>query len=193
MAGRPATTAIILCGGRGTRFGSVDKPLLDLGGKTLLGHVIDRLRGQVDALLLSCARTSAAYEAFGLPVVDDRDEAQGPLGGLVSALPRVATPWVLTTPADTPFLPADLVASLAPACRLRGAAVVRAGDRRQNLTMLLDGERSASLAAFYADGGRAIHRWLRAQDIQEVELPAEGFLNVNTPDDLADARRRLPG
>ena len=190
MARRPAITAIVLCGGRATRLGRVDKPLLKVGDKALLGHVIDRVRGQVDALLLSCAKSTSAYAAFGHPVVEDRDASQGPLGGFVSALPHVRTPWVLTTPADTPFLPDNLVAALAAVCERVGAAVVTAGGHRQNLAMLLDAEHAQSLAAFYEDGGRAIHRWLVASAVPEVEFPADGFLNVNTAEDLAAAEAR---
>ena len=188
MAHRPAITAIVLCGGRATRLGGADKPLLAVGDKALLGHVIDRVRPQVDALLLSCAKATAVYEAFGHPVVEDRDAGQGPLGGFVSALPQVRTPWVLTTPADTPFLPDNLVASLAKVCRRTGTAVVTAGGHRQNLAMLLDAEHAQSLAAFYEDGGRAIHRWLVANATTEVDFPADQFLNVNTAEDLSRAR-----
>ena len=188
MAHRPAITAIVLCGGRATRLGGADKPLLAVGDKALLGHVIDRVRPQVDALLLSCAKATAVYEAFGHPVVEDRDAGQGPLGGFVSALPQVRTPWVLTTPADTPFLPDNLVASLAKVCRRTGTAVVTAGGHRQNLAMLLDAEHAQSLAAFYEDGGRAIHRWLVANTTTEVDFPADQFLNVNTAEDLSRAR-----
>ena len=188
MAHRPAITAIVLCGGRATRLGGADKPLLAVGDKALLGHVIDRVRPQVDALLLSCAKATAVYEAFGHPVVEDRDAGQGPLGGFVSALPQVRTPWVLTTPADTPFLPDNLVASLAKASRRTGAAVVTAGGHRQNLAMLLDAQHAQSLAAFYDDGGRAIHRWLVANTTTEVDFPADQFLNVNTGEDLSRAR-----
>ena len=188
MAHRPAITAIVLCGGRATRLGGADKPLLAVGDKALLGHVIDRVRPQVDALLLSCAKATAVYEAFGHPVVEDRDAGQGPLGGFVSALPQVRTPWVLTTPADTPFLPDNLVASLAKVCRRTGTAVVTAGGHRQNLAMLLDAQHAQSLDAFYEDGGRAIHRWLVANATTEVDFPADQFLNVNTAEDLSRAR-----
>ena len=185
---RPAITAIVLCGGRATRLGGLAKPFLEIGDQTILGHVIDRVRPQVDALVLSCAETTSAFQAFGHPVVGDRDAGQGPLGGFVSALPHVATPWVLTTAADTPFLPDNLVAALAVACDRAGAAVVTAGSHRQNLAMLLDAEHAQSLAAFYEGGGRAIHRWLVANAVTEVDFPADGFLNVNTVDDLARAR-----
>ena len=189
--GFPAITAIVLCGGRAARLGGIDKPLVKLGDNSLLGHVLVRLRPQVTAILLSCARTLDAYAAFGDPVIADEDDRQGPLGGFVSALREVRSPWVLTTPADTPFLPANLVSSLAPVCRRHGAAVVTAGGHRQNLAMLLDASHANSLAAFYRAGGRAIHRWLLGNAVEEVELDAAGFTNINTATDLERARAAL--
>ena len=185
---RPPTTAIILCGGHASRLGGVDKPLLDLAGKCLLGRVIAGLSPQVDAIVISAGQAAARYEPFGLPVVKDREPDQGPLSGIVSALAAVETPWILTTQGDTPFLPGNLVEALAAPCRRRGAAVVTAGGHRQNLTMLLDRRRADSLAAFYQSGGRAVHRWLTAHEIEEVALPEAGFFNINTPEDLARAR-----
>ena len=187
----PGITALILCGGRATRLGGIEKPLADLGGKSLLAHVIARLEPQVDSIVLSVGRGSAQYAGFGYPVVVDDDPDQGPLAGIVSALAVVDTPWTLTTPADTPFLPSDLVHALAPSCRDHGAAVVSAGGHRQNLAMLLDRTQAASLAEFYAAGGRAVHRWLVASGVDEVAFPEDGFMNINTPDDLAHALLEL--
>ena len=184
-------TAIVLCGGRGQRFGGVDKPLLRLGERTLLGHVIDRLRLQVDRIVLSCARLEDAYSEFGHKVVQDLKVGEGPLGGIVSALAEAPHSWVLTTPADTPFLPPNLVDVLAPACRREGASVAMAAGRRQNLTMLFDQARAESLRAFFESGERAVHRWLDAHAVPAIEFPASGFLNVNTPADLDAARKRL--
>ena len=188
---KPEVTAIVLCGGRGQRLGGVDKPLLRLGERTLLGHVIERLRPQVDRIALSCARFEDSYLEFGYTVVPDLRAGEGPLGGIVSALPEAPGPWMLTMPADTPFLPRNLVEALAPACRREGASVATAAGRRQNLTMLFDQARADSLRAFFESGGRAIHRWLDAHAVPTVEFPASGFLNVNTPADLDAARKRL--
>ena len=186
-----AVTAIVLCGGRAMRLGGIEKPLADLGGRSLLAHVIARLEPQVDSIVLSVGRGSAHYAGFGYPVVVDDDPDQGPLAGIVSALAAVETPWTLTTPADTPFLPSNLVSALAPACREQGAAVAWAGGHRQNLAMLLDEEQAAALAEFYRAGGRAVHRWLVASGVDEVAFPGDGFLNINTPEDLALARSEL--
>ncbi|MDE0659905.1 MAG: molybdenum cofactor guanylyltransferase [Gammaproteobacteria bacterium] len=187
----PGITAIILCGGRATRLGGIEKPLADLGGKSLLAHVIARLEPQVDSIMLSVGRNATHYAGFGYPVAVDDEPDQGPLAGIVAALRLVDTPWTLTTPADTPFLPSNLVRALAPSCHEHGAAVVSAGGHRQNLTMLLNEGHAVSLAEFYRAGGRAVHRWLVAGGVDEVDFPENGFLNVNTPDDLALALSEL--
>ena len=184
------TTAIILCGGRGTRLDGEDKPLLDLGGKPLIAHVIERLAPQVDAIVLSCSRSAGtSYRQLDWPVVHDAYQDEGPLGGFVSALPHTATPWLLITPGDMPFLPADLVDALAPVCCHRGVAVAAAGGRRQNLTMLLDRHRARALAAFFGGGGRAARRWLDDRQASTIEFAASAFHNINTPADLAAARQ----
>ena len=140
-------------------------------------------------IVLSCAQPNPAYERLGCQVVLDTTPNEGPLGGIVSVLDVVEPAWVLTTPADTPFLPSDLVASLAPACHQHGVAVAHAGGRQQNLVVLMDKAHSASLRRFFESGGRAAHHWLDDNAAAVVEFPAAGFLNVNTPADLSAARR----
>ena len=78
----------MLCGGRGSRLGGVDKPLVELAGKTLLARLIERLEPQVDAIVLSGVRDSRDYEPFGYPLVEDEDRDQGPLAGIVSGTQR---------------------------------------------------------------------------------------------------------
>lgn len=190
QATRETTTAIVLCGGQGARLGGVAKPLVDLAGRPLLAHVLDRLRPQVADIVLSCT-CAEPYRHFGCRVAVDAHPNQGPLGGVVSALAQTTTRWVLTSPCDTPFLPPNLVETLAASCGNAGAAVAVAAGRRQNLCLLLDERRAASLSAFFASGGRAVYRWLDANSVASVEWPVADFFNVNTTADLQAARERL--
>ncbi len=48
-----APHGVILAGGRATRMGGGDKGLLQLDGRTLLHHVIERFSPQVEALALN--------------------------------------------------------------------------------------------------------------------------------------------
>ena len=45
---------VILAGGQATRMGGGDKGLLQLGGQSVLGHVIERLTPQVDRVAVEC-------------------------------------------------------------------------------------------------------------------------------------------
>ena len=82
---------LILAGGRGSRMGEgPPKPLRLLGGRPLISHVAERLRGAVDPLLVNAAEP-AAYAALGLPVVADlRPGFQGPLAGIEAGLAHLA-------------------------------------------------------------------------------------------------------
>ena len=82
-------TGVVLAGGLGRRMGGVEKGLIELRGRPLLAHVIERLRPQVDELLLNANREIQRYAAFGVPVVGDVIEGcVGPLAGLHAGLGR---------------------------------------------------------------------------------------------------------
>lgn len=184
-------TGIVLCGGAGRRFGGAAKALVPLDGRPLLDHVLARLAPQVSRVILSVGQRTEPFSQFRLAAIVDAAPGAGPLGGVASALPAVWTPWVLTCPADTPCLPTNLVALLAADAERIGVAVPHDGTRRQNLFLLLRHDRALALARFFADGGRAVHRWLDAEGIPCTDLShcADAFRNVNSPQELARAQR----
>lgn len=186
-------TAIVLCGGSGARLGDADKPMTRIGGRRLIEYVIAALSPQVGRLVISCGRDPASYEALGHTTVADLRPGDGPLGGIVSALPYVETDWILTHPGDAPFADASLVARLAPAAETNGIAVPRAGDYRQNLVLLISRQKADALARFYRHGGRAVKDWLDDHGVESVDMTdvADSFFNVNTAADLAACERRL--
>jgi molybdenum cofactor guanylyltransferase len=113
---RADVTGIVLAGGQGRRMGSVDKGFVELDGRPLVAHVIARLAPQVHALIVNANQNAERYAAFGLPVVADAIGGfAGPLAGLHAGLSLATTPFVATSPCDSPFLPGDLVARLAAA------------------------------------------------------------------------------
>ena len=62
---------LILAGGRSRRIGGGDKALLDLDGRSMLAHVIDRLRPQVRELAINAngdpARLPSLHSPFWAP------------------------------------------------------------------------------------------------------------------------------
>src|SRR5688572_19974373 len=83
---------VILAGGRAERMGGGDKGLHEIGGKAILTRVIERVRPQVDALVLNANGDPARFAALGLPVVSDNvPDFAGPLAGVVAGLEWTAT------------------------------------------------------------------------------------------------------
>lgn len=193
-----AVTGIVLAGGLGRRMSDdgagVDKGLQALGGRALVAHVIERLAPQVDAILINANRNAERYAAFGHPVVPDLlGGFAGPLAGLHAGLRAAGTPWVVTVPCDSPFLPADLVARLLEAATRANApiAVVRTGGHAQPVFALVHRRLSESLERYLAAGDRKIDRWYAPLGVVEVDFEDEAaFRNINTRDELAQCEER---
>ena len=76
-------SALILAGGRSSRMNGDDKGLLKLLNSPMIEHVINRLKPQVNQILISANRHLESYQEFGYKVlVDDYDDYRGPLAGM---------------------------------------------------------------------------------------------------------------
>jgi molybdopterin-guanine dinucleotide biosynthesis protein A len=120
-------TGLILCGGRGTRMGGVDKGLQNHQGQPLAMHALLRLQLQVGHVMINANRNLAAYESMGVPVWPDAlPDYPGPLAGLLAGLEHCETPYLVTVPCDTPNFPFDLVPRLAKATEEADAEIALA-------------------------------------------------------------------
>ena len=194
-------TALILAGGRGSRMGGVDKGLQSFKGMPLALHTMLRLQmqsgGPLAQVMINANRNLAAYEAFGAAVWPDvLADYAGPLAGFLTGLERCETPYLVTTPCDTPLFPLDLVARLAQAMHDEDAdiAMVAAPEsdshgqsmvRPQPVFCLMRVELLESLAGFTQKGGRKIDAWTAQHTVALVpfDLPADdprAFFNANT-------------
>jgi len=201
MIPRDDITGLILAGGRGSRMGGTDKGLQPLRGEPMVVHTLTRLSPQTGAQLINANRNLAAYEAFGVPVVADSvPDFAGPLAGMLAGLKQCATPWMVTAPCDSPFLPTDLVARLAAAIKAEGAELAipvttdETGRRQpQPVFCLLPVTLAESLTAYLAGGGRKIETWCASHRLAEVLFEdAAAFANINTLDELRQHESRQP-
>ena len=186
---RHEITGLILAGGRASRMGGIDKGLVEVEGRTLVGRVMERLRPQVGPMLISANRNLDRYRSFGFPVLLDAEEGlepfPGPLAGILAGLRAAATPWLATAPCDAPFLPLDLVSHLAEALAGAHAAVAYAGVQIQPVFCLLHVSLAEDLAGALANGERRSEAWLRGIGAAPaLFLMAENFANLNTLQEL---------
>lgn len=170
----------------------VDKGLAPLRGKPMVAHVIERLAPQVGEIVITANRNAERYAAFGHRVVPDVIEGYaGPLAGLHAGMRAATTPWIVTAPCDSPFLPDDLVARLWSALQNADGgpaqvAVARTGgDQPHPVFALIDRSLLADLEGFLATGRRKIDAWYAPLRVVEVDFPDEqAFRNINTQEDL---------
>jgi molybdopterin-guanine dinucleotide biosynthesis protein A len=189
---------VILAGGQGRRMGSADKAFLPLADRPLIQHVLDRLRPQVDSVILSANGDPARFDGLGCAVVSD-EASQGPLSGILAALRHVGglgATHVISTPVDTPCLPPDFVARLQSAATFapEGLALARTADGDHPASALWPVALAPALAAFLAEGGAKVTRFTDAHAAARADFPdATAFLNLNTPEELAAAEALLKG
>lgn len=178
--------AVVLAGGGGRRLGGVDKPGLEVGGRTLLDRVLGALDGAATVVVVGPERPTER------PVLWAREEPPGggPAAGLAAGLARVTAPVVVVLAADLPFLDAATVALLLGAVGDGdGALLVDADGRDQVLTSAWRTERLRERAGGDLDGAplRALLRGL-----EPVRLAAphpRAVQDVDTPEDLERARQ----
>lgn len=197
---------LLLAGGKSRRMGGGDKNLIELGGKPLLGHVIERCVPPGVPLVINANGDAGRYDGFGLPVVADViDGFAGPLAGVLTGLeyavaqhPQVT--HVITLATDAPFLPRDLGARLIAALD-DGAEMAQAqsAGRRHPVFAIWPVSLAPALRmALVEEGLRKIDDLTARYDCAVVGFAAEAqgapdpFTNLNTPEDV-DAARAILG
>ena len=171
-------------------MGGVDKGLQVLRGRPMVEHVIERLRPQVNEVLINANQNLERYGAYGCPVVTDAVGGfAGPLAGLHAGMKSTTSPLILTVPCDSPFLPLDLAARLHAALEENQAdiAVAKTRDQPHPVFALARTAVLPHLEAFLARGERKIDLWYASLRVVEVPFDDQeaAFSNINTPQDLA--------
>jgi molybdenum cofactor guanylyltransferase len=199
----PPTLGVLLAGGLARRMGGGDKPLKEIGGRTILERAIERLRPQCDALILSANGDPARFAFTGLEVVPDEVPGfAGPLAGILAALDwaartRPEIEWIASAAADTPFLPHDYVSRLHAARAAAGVplACAESGGQAHPVNGLWRVSLRDDLRrALVVEDMRKIDRWTARHGLARAAWPAEPidpFFNANAPEDIAEAERLL--
>ncbi len=194
---------VILAGGQSSRMGGGDKGLRGLGDRPLLAHVIARLRPQVERLVLNANGDAARLAGFGLPVIPDSvPDFAGPLAGVLAGMDWAADElpeahYIVTAPADGPFLPRDLVAHLAKTILDEDAELAVAASAGQPYPVIglwPVALRDALRQALTVEGVHKVDAWTaryRRVTASFATGPVDPFFNANTPEQLAEAERLL--
>jgi len=170
-----------------------NKGLLSLHGKPMIQQVIAHLPDQVD-IVISANADIEAYCALGYAVISDELPGQlGPLNGMYSALRQISSEWLLTVPCDTPNLPDDYFTRMMAQIYHAKAYVAHDGKQAHNGCCLLHRSLQNELLAHLQQHRLAVHAFLHNVHAQNVDFSdhIDGFINVNTANDLRQAQARV--
>jgi molybdenum cofactor guanylyltransferase len=200
-------TGVILAGGLSRRMGGGDKGLLELAGRPMLAHVIERLAPQVDALIINANGNPQRFAALGLPVVADTIAGfAGPLAGVLAGMRWAAANatdarLIVTVAGDAPMLPRDLAERLRTAVRDGGGriALAQSYGALHPVIGLWPVDLADDLEAALRAGVRKVldftHRHGMAcvpfAPVQLCGLAIDPFFNANTPAELEQLRALL--
>lgn len=200
-------TGVILAGGQSRRMGGGDKGLLELAGKSMLAHVVCRLRSQVGRVIINANGDARRFATLGLPVVPDTVGGfAGPLAGVLAGMRWSAANakdarWIVTAAADAPLLPSDLVARLMQATMERPSAIALAQSHGElhPVIGLWPLDLAEDLEEQLGKGVRKVLDWTKRHGTVAVPfapervcgLDIDPFFNANTPSELEQLRAML--
>lgn len=190
---------LVLAGGYSTRFGSEDKALAELGGTTLLEHVVDRLSRVVDGALISCREDQVAQfrrtlrdADANVGVAPDPIPDRGPAAGIAAGLRPCRAPYAAVVACDTPLVDPAFVSFLADRARGHDGAVPRVDGRlRSTLAVYRTASVRDACEAAVAEGDGSLRTAIGQldpivvqEDTVERRTDPASLLDVNTPEDL---------
>lgn len=175
-------SALILAGGKATRFGGIAKHEIVVDGQTIFDRQVSVIAPRVAEILVSSPRDIAGYRT-----VRDEVEGIGPLAGIAAGLAACRTPWLLVVAGDMPYITADLIDLLLRGRTEVDAVGIRLGGLPEPLVCVLHtrvlsvvmgriASRDYKASRLLTDAGLRV-RWVDGADPRALR-------NINAPEDL---------
>lgn len=194
---------IILAGGTGRRMGP-NKPLLEIGGRSMLGRAVaTALTVSTDVVVVAgSSEQGMAYKteiSEQVVLVHDKIQGRGPLIGLYSGLECLASRYVAVLPCDSPFVRKEVILYLYETASGADAAVPAWPDGKiepLHSVFNVDSAKSAAVETMKAEMDTIremiqqmnIVRFVPIESIKPLDPRLLTFFNVNTVEDLNKAR-----
>ena len=199
-------SAIILAGGFSTRLGQ-DKGLVQLAGKPLVRHVLDKAKNLVDETLVVVSSNSQAekYEKVlgsDASISVDNAKAHGPLAGTNVGFMEASGKYSLLLPCDAPFISRDILQLLLELCINKNAVIPRWPNCNIEPLQAVYCTEAALRASNEAVSSGEVKmqamvdklrgvRYVSTLVLEQLDPELKTFINVNTAFDLKKAEAIL--
>ena len=199
-------SAIILAGGSSDRFGE-HKAFVELTGKPLILHVLDKVQKLTDEVLIvisSGSQVESFSRLFGdkAKIVIDNGVACSPLVGASAGFENALGDYSVLVPCDTPFLSAKILSLLFDICGGVDSVIPRWPNGYVEPLHAVYWTGSATHAAKTALSNGAMDmrsmisflrrvRYVSTFVLKEIDPDLNTFFNINTRLDLRRAEQIL--
>ncbi len=189
---REPLTVAIMAGGQSSRMGT-DKSFVLFNGRPMIEVVVKAVAG-LGAETLLITNKPDEYAQLNLPMVGDVYPDHGSLGGIFTAVHAAAYPHTLVVACDMPWLNRPLLEYIV-SLRETADVVVPRWDKfpeplhavyskacLEPIKEKLDAQ-MYKITVFY---GRVSLRFVSREEIEQFDPEGKSFVNVNTPEELAE-------
>ena len=189
--------AAVLAGGRGTRLGGVEKPLLKVGRRRIIEYILGSLKEFEVVIVCRDELQRKLYSKYGATITDIL-KGMGPLGGIHAALKHF-NKHILAVSADMPFLSPEICKTLYDECKNSDAVIPRWEDGKLEPTLAAYSPKLIpEIERCHREGKRKVLK--AVEGLEKVKFyPVERlrrfdeelltFMNINTPEDLEEAEK----
>jgi adenosylcobinamide-phosphate guanylyltransferase len=196
-------TALVMAGGKGTRMAlSEEKPLLQVGGKPVIQHVITALKNakKISAIVVAVSdytpKTAKAMKE--LPVSVIKTPGKGYVSDMGYAIRSLRLRTVLAIGADLPLVTAEIIDAIVERYERCGKPTLSVVVSKEMKTQLgLDGKYGYELNGTHVvpAGINVIDGWMINEEELEQEIYVldrkEVAMNINTIQELRIAENLL--
>lgn len=186
---------LILAGGKSRRMGK-NKAFVKLGDKALIEIVVEKVTAIFNRKPVISTNTPDEYAYLGCSMVGDRVQGKGPLGGMHAGLLCSPTPYIFVFACDMPFIEEWFVCYMISRLGNEDILVPHNGESVEPLHAIyarrclpaieaqLDADRRC-VQSFFPDVSLT---YIEKDELQQLGLPDCYFLNLNTAEDLQQAK-----
>jgi molybdopterin-guanine dinucleotide biosynthesis protein A len=187
-------TIAIMAGGQSSRMGR-DKSFVEVDGQPMIERVRDRVADLGEELILITNKPDA-YAHLGLPMFGDVYPDHGPLGGIYTAVYHAGHPHTLVVACDMPWLNRDLLRYMLAQRHSADVIVPRWAKFPEPLHAVYSKAcrepikekllaKRLKITGFFAQVD--VH-FVERETIAQFDPHGRSFVNVNTPEELAETR-----
>jgi molybdopterin-guanine dinucleotide biosynthesis protein A len=189
--------AVVLAGGTSGRFGS-DKRFAPIGGTTMLQHVV-ALLSSVFPQVTVVTEPHPSLNITGADIVWDTFPRKGPLAGIHAALSKTVSQHIMVAACDMPLISMSLVRHIVSLRAEHRAVAPMVAGRPEPLLAVYSIDCLPELEMILDSGGGPVRSLLEAvsahyveeEELRRFDPDLQSFFNVNTPEELEEASRRL--